>query len=136
VITAVDTNVLLDVFGADKTFGPRSRDALREAIDGGGVIACDVVWAELAASFPSTMRFEDAMRRVGVAFDAIDAVAAVLAGEAWRAFMHRGRRRGRVAADFLVGAHAFTRSDRLLTRDRGFYRAHFRKLTIVDPSRA
>jgi len=32
VVTAVDTSVLLDVFGADPEFGARSADALRESI--------------------------------------------------------------------------------------------------------
>jgi hypothetical protein len=40
-LTAVDTSVLLDVFGADATFGPRSRDALKRCLAEGGLVACD-----------------------------------------------------------------------------------------------
>lgn len=38
--------------------------------------------------------------------------------------------------DFLIGAHAVVRAGALLTRAKGFYRAHFKKLSIVEPTAA
>jgi predicted nucleic acid-binding protein len=122
------------VFGADHTFGPGSREALRTALAEGGLLACDIVWAEVAAYFPSPTATEEAMHRLGVSFGPLDAASSTAAGAAWKGYRRRGGRRERVIADFLIGAHALRHADRLLTRDRGFYRTYFGKLRVLDPT--
>jgi hypothetical protein len=133
-ITAVDTSVLLDVFGADPKFGPSSKAALRSCLTGGRLVACEVVWAELAGFFPPGTGLQEAMDRLGVDYQAIAVEAALVAGGVWSAYRRRGGKRERMIPDFLIGAHAATVADRLLTRDRGFYRSFFAGLAILDPA--
>ena len=134
-ITAVDTNVLLDIFGADPKFGQVSAQAMRTCLAQGALIACAVVWAETATAFPSRAAFSRAMDDLSVAFDSISQETALDAAEAWRRYWARGGRRTRIASDFLIGAHAKRAADRLLTRDRGFFRRHFSGLKVLDPTR-
>lgn len=134
-ITAVDTSVILDIFGADATFGLRSKEALRTCIAQGRLVACEVVWTEVAGFFPSPAAAQEAMTRLEVDYSALTLETALEASKAWRAYREKGGRRGRVAADFLIGAHAQCQADRLLTRDRGFYRSYFKRLPVIDPSR-
>jgi hypothetical protein len=77
---------------------------------------------------------EGAMGRLGVELSSVSAPAALGAGSAWRAYRERGGRTTRLVADFLIGAHALSQADRLLTRDRGFYRSYFGRLPVLDPS--
>lgn len=132
-ITAVDTNVLLDVLTADPRFGSASRAALARCLQEGGLVACEVVWAETAAAFPSRKAFSRAVETLGLAFGAMDEPAAALAGTSWRRYREAGGTRRRILADFLIGAHADVYADRLLTRDRGFYRSYFTRLAVLEP---
>jgi predicted nucleic acid-binding protein len=134
VITAVDTNILLDVFADNPEFAERSANALRRAIAEGSLIACDVVWAETGAWFSDEQRAQSALSTLRVAYSPLDATAALTAGRSWQSYRKAGGPRERVIADFLIGAHAGAQADRLLTRDRGFYRNYFTSLTIIDPS--
>ena len=67
-ITAVDTSVLLDVFTADRQHLETSREALRDSIARGRLIACEAVWAEVGAFFPDPAAARDAMDTLGVDF--------------------------------------------------------------------
>lgn len=132
--TAVDTNVLLDVFLDDPRYGTASADALRKGLREGALTACEVVWAETCSVFPSEASFRSTMETLGVEFSPIREDSALRAGSAWRRYRTGGGKRTRVVADFLIGAHAMTQCDRLLTRDRGFYGGYFAGLRILDPS--
>ena len=50
-ITAVDSNILIDILEPDPVHGLRSKEALKRCLREGSVVACDVVWAEVATAY-------------------------------------------------------------------------------------
>jgi len=132
-LTAVDTCVLLDVFGADPHHGPASSATLNRALQEGNVVACEVVWAETRALFPSEALFIQAMQAIGIGFVPLSQEASVKTGGIWQQYREAGGKRSRVVADFMIASHASVQCDRLLTRDRGFYRDYFKGLKLLEP---
>jgi predicted nucleic acid-binding protein len=134
VITAVDTNVLLDILSGAGPQAPGSARALADARRTGALVATDVVWAETAAWFATPDEMAAVMADLGVDYDAPSQHSASLGGQIWRRYRSEGGVRARLMPDFLVGAHALIQADRLLTRDRGFFRRYFATLVVIDPS--
>ncbi len=135
-ITAVDSNVLIDVLSPDPTQGRAAWEALQASRRRGPVVACDVVYSEVAGYFESPEEARRVLAKLGVRYEPTSERAALQASRIQREYHLRGGDRQRLAPDFLVGAHAIDVADRLLTRDRGFYRAYFRDLMIVEPLRS
>lgn len=97
-------------------------------------MACEVVWAEVSSGFGDGLEAMNLLSDLGVAFSALDADDSVAAGATFRSYRQAGGSRERMVADFLIGAHARNHADRLLTRDRGFFRRWYDELTILDPA--
>jgi len=52
-ITAVDTNIILDILIPGEPFGESSKALLDRHVSKGKLIICEIVFAELSARFPS-----------------------------------------------------------------------------------
>ncbi len=114
--------MLLDVFTSDATFGPRSKEAVRICLAEGRLVVCEVVWAEVAGFFPSEAAAEAAMETL-------------VSNSTQLAFERRSpwRQCGKFNPMAPPSAGP-AQADRLLSRDRGFYRAYFTRLRGLDPS--
>jgi predicted nucleic acid-binding protein len=131
-ISAIDTNILLDVFLPDKMFGPESVKLLKRVYNEGGLIISLVVYAELVPQFRDRTKLDSALSVLNISLSSMDAGVAFLAGERWGRYRSSGGKRKHIITDFLIGAHAMLKAERLLTRDRGFYRSYFPELQILS----
>lgn len=155
-ISSVDTNILLDVLLADPAYLPSSKALLDKASSEGALAICEVVCAELACQFSAPRHLDAFLDATGIRLIPSGRESLQAAGNAWKAYLsQRGERlqcsscgcltrvscpkcgsvivsRHHVASDFIIGAHALTYADRLLTRDTGFYRTYFPSLRLND----
>jgi len=131
-ITAVDTNILLDVFLPDEKFASGSSELLKLAYDEGALIICDIVYAELVPQFDKRSMLDSTLATINVSLSSMDSEAAFLAGERWKIYRKSGGKRKRIITDFLIGAHAMIKAERFLTRDRDFYKSYFPDLKIFS----
>ena len=132
-ITAVDSNVLIDVIGPATKFAAPSIAALDEARARGALVICSVAAAEIAAYFATAREMEKILSEMSIRIMDLRVAELHEAGAAYVAYRQRSSKpKDRMLADFLVGAHALRQADALLTRDRGYYRTYFPRLKLVD----
>lgn len=131
-ITAVDTNVLLDVLRPNPDFLDASLNALVASSSEGKLVVCDIVYAELCVHFPDRKSCDGFLRDRRIGVQSLTRSACDLAARAWKKYREAGGPRERILPDFLIGGHAQARTSRLLTRDRGFYRKYFPELVLIN----
>jgi len=134
VITAIDTNILLDVLVPNEESYTASADALQEAAGEGSLVISDIVYAELCIYFEIQRECDAFLEANEIRVQALTREAHFHASRAWRTYREQGGRRSRILADFLIAAHAQKQATRLLSRDRGFYHKLFPSLDLHDPS--
>lgn len=157
-ISAVDTNILLDILIPNTLLSSHSKRLLDEAHARGSLVIHEIVYAELASQFPSKRELDQFLTETGIQLLLSSRDALYAAGHAWRAYLrqkgdkdgacpscgtklrwdchHCGgkiSRRQHMLSDFLIGGSALHQSDRLLTRDRGYYRTYFKELKLACP---
>ena len=139
-ISALDTNVVSAIWSKEPGWTQVTK-ALNRAKAEGGLLLCGVAYAELLAhprvAVDSLGEF---LEETGIRTDF------VFEEDIWReaglrfaAYAERRRREAhpkaprRMIADFLIGAHALIRADRLITLDRGRYARDLPELRLLDP---
>jgi predicted nucleic acid-binding protein len=135
--TAIDTNILSALWSGEP-LAPMVSEVLDQAATDGGLVVCAVVYAELLAHPKAKLDFVDdflSSTEISIDFDLGEPVwreaSARFAKYAMRRRASRGGKAKRLLADFIVGAHALLRSDRLLTLDRSRYSRDFPDLKLI-----
>ena len=135
--TAIDTNVLSALWSGEGLASLVS-EVLNQAAADGGLVICAVVYAELLAHPKAKLDFVDDFlftTGISIEFDLGESIwreaAQRFAKYAVRRRAARGGGAKRLLADFVVGAHALIRSDRLLTLDRACYSRDFPDLEQI-----
>ena len=134
ITTALDTNVILDLLVGTPALASQSEAALKAAKLDGPFSASIIVYAEVAANFQSKTRADDFFRLINSRIAPVDGPIAFLAGQFFRQYRDRGGNRTRILPDFLIAAHAQLNADRILTRDKRFFKETFPKLKAVSPA--
>jgi predicted nucleic acid-binding protein len=129
----VDSNVLLDVIGADPNWYAWSATELTKAATYDQVVINPVIYAEVSMRYASISELETAMPRSDVFREAIPYEAAFLAGKAYLLYRRRKGNRRSPLPDFFIGAHAAVSHYSLLTRDPSRYRAYFPTVRLIAP---
>jgi hypothetical protein len=134
--TAIDTNVISALWSSEPLAAEMTKRLGQAQMDGGLVISAPV-YVELLAHPKATASFVEeflAKTKVTVDFD-LDETVWREAGKSFALYAERRRESGgghpkRLLVDFLIGAHASLRADRLLTLDRNRYAQSFSNLSF------
>ena len=130
---AIDSSVLVDLL-ADGPQADAAEACLRQCLNNGPVVLCDVVLAEVCSALRDGSDVLAVLEDMSIRFSPMESKSALRAGEMQRRYRQRGGARARAVPDFLIGAHALLQCNGLITRDESFYRDYFKGLKLIVPA--
>ncbi|MBA7603378.1 hypothetical protein ES703_10486 [subsurface metagenome] len=153
-ISAIDTNILLDILIPDEKYAISSKNLIEKSKEKGKLLICEIVYSELASQFPSSEDLELFLNDTGIQLQLSSMASLSIAGERWKEYAAResqalqcavcGKKisincpycdntvsyRQHLISDFIIGANALVHADVLLSRDRGYYKTYFKELVV------
>lgn len=128
----VDSNVLLDILGADDEWLDWSAAMLEQVGSHSRLLINPIIYAEISIRMDSIEELDQSLEDF-VVRRPLPWEAAFLAGKCFERYRRAGGARTAPLPDFFIGAHAAVEDLTLLTRDRRRFRTYFPKLRIVSP---
>lgn len=130
----VDTNIILDIFEADPSWGAWSAATL-DGNEADGLVINPMIYAELGPSSASQEELDARLSPMGFKYLEIPQTALFRASQAYLEYRRNKGTRDSLLPDFLIGAHAEISNLTIATRDPGRYRRYFPSVTLITPFR-
>jgi len=130
--TALDSSVLIQLYRKQPGW-EIWRELLAKAATEGELIISPVAFAEYSTAYPTVASVQADLARLQVNYEPIKPEAAYLAGQMFLRYRREGGPRQHLIPDFLIAAHASAQADRLAAIDRGYLRAYFPALPLLQP---
>lgn len=128
----VDSCVLIDVFDADLVWQQWSLEAL-QAHQHQGFAVNALVCAEIAPSFESAERMQQALALVHITYAPLSQPVAYLAAQAFSRYRLNKGSKTSTLPDFFIGAHAQAQGWSILTRDKSRFKTYFPAVSLITP---
>jgi predicted nucleic acid-binding protein len=129
----VDTNIILDILDRDPNWSPWSSQQLRQLSAAHDLAINPIIYAEISIRFSTQAKLDQTVAELGLLVLDIPREAAFVAGKAFVVYRRRGGTKGKVLADFFIGAHTAVLGCPLITRDPRSYSTYFSGLTLIAP---
>jgi predicted nucleic acid-binding protein len=151
-ISAIDTNILLDILISGAPQSNESMALLNWAAERGLLIINELIYAELSSQFKLQSELDHFIQETNIKLVSTGREALAYAGSIWKNYARKRDllcsacgnaatlscprcgnpivSRQHILTDFIIGAFALKQASLLLSRDRGFYRGYFKDLAI------
>ena len=112
-ISAIDSNVLLDILIPNEAFVNAATASIEEAAARGSLVVSDIVYAEICIQFATQRECDHFFHSNEIRIEPLNRSAHFLASRIWREYRARGGKRDRILPDFLIGSHAQVQANQL-----------------------